>query len=87
MNRQGVANHHAQPSKTIKLRQLTMTTSLESCRGSVATLAWITILTEHRDQLESVAQELLIKETLDASAFNALLGQREMPESTTTSVT
>jgi len=33
------------------------------------------ILTEHRDQLELVAQELLKKETLDADAFNALLGR------------
>jgi cell division protease FtsH len=33
------------------------------------------ILTEHRDQLALVAQELLKKETLDADAFNALLGR------------
>jgi cell division protease FtsH len=33
------------------------------------------ILTEHRDQLELVAQELLKRETLDADAFNALLGR------------
>jgi cell division protease FtsH len=32
------------------------------------------ILTEHRDQLERVAAELLKKESLDAQAFNALLG-------------
>jgi cell division protease FtsH len=33
------------------------------------------ILTEHRDQLDLVAQELLKRETLDAAAFNELIGQ------------
>jgi cell division protease FtsH len=33
------------------------------------------ILSEHRDQLELVARELLQRETLDAAAFNALLGR------------
>jgi cell division protease FtsH len=33
------------------------------------------ILTEHRPELELVTQELLKKETLDADAFNALLGR------------
>jgi len=33
------------------------------------------ILTEHRDQLELVAQALLKRETLDAAAFNELIGQ------------
>jgi cell division protease FtsH len=33
------------------------------------------ILTEHRDQLDLVAQELLKRETLDATAFNELIGQ------------
>jgi cell division protease FtsH len=34
------------------------------------------ILTEHRDQLDRVAGELLTRETLDAQAFNALIGVR-----------
>ena len=33
------------------------------------------ILTDHRDQLERVARELLKRETLDAAAFNELLGE------------
>ena len=33
------------------------------------------ILKEHRDQLELVANELLKRETLDAAAFNALIGR------------
>ena len=33
------------------------------------------ILNEHRDQLDLVAQELLKRETLDAAAFNELIGQ------------
>jgi cell division protease FtsH len=33
------------------------------------------ILSEHRDLLELVARELLQRETLDATAFNALLGR------------
>jgi len=33
------------------------------------------ILTDHKDQLELVASELLKKETLDAKAFNKLLGR------------
>jgi cell division protease FtsH len=33
------------------------------------------ILEEHRDQLELVTQQLLERETLDADAFNALLGR------------
>ena len=33
-----------------------------------------TILTEHRDKLELVAQELIKRETLDAAAFRQLLG-------------
>jgi cell division protease FtsH len=33
------------------------------------------ILTEHRDQLEVVARELLKRETLDAAAFNRLLNE------------
>jgi cell division protease FtsH len=37
------------------------------------------ILTDHRDQLELVANELLQKESLDAEAFNLLLG-RKPPE-------
>jgi cell division protease FtsH len=36
----------------------------------------LAILKEHRDQLDLVAQELLKRETLDATAFNELLGQR-----------
>ena len=32
------------------------------------------ILREHRDQLDLVANELLKRETLDGTAFNALLG-------------
>jgi cell division protease FtsH len=35
----------------------------------------LSILTEHRDQLDLVAQELLKRETLDAEAFNQLIGQ------------
>ncbi|MCC6420458.1 MAG: ATP-dependent zinc metalloprotease FtsH [Gemmataceae bacterium] len=37
------------------------------------------ILTEHRDQLERVAQELLAKETLDAQTFNTLIGRPPSP--------
>ncbi len=33
------------------------------------------ILMEHRDQLDLVAEELLKRETLDATAFNELIGQ------------
>ena len=33
------------------------------------------ILKEHRDQLDLVAGELLKRETLDAAAFNALIGR------------
>jgi cell division protease FtsH len=33
------------------------------------------ILEEHRDQLDRVAGELLQRETLDAAAFNALIGR------------
>ena len=33
------------------------------------------ILQEHREQLESVTRELLKSETLDAQAFNRLLGR------------
>jgi cell division protease FtsH len=33
------------------------------------------ILTEHRDQLDRVAQELLKRETIDAATFNALIGR------------
>ncbi|MCA9218289.1 MAG: hypothetical protein KDB27_34710 [Planctomycetales bacterium] len=31
------------------------------------------ILTDHREQLENVTRELLIKETLDAATFNSLI--------------
>ena len=37
------------------------------------------ILEQHRDQLEAVTKELLEKETLDAQAFNRLIGRS--PES------
>jgi cell division protease FtsH len=38
------------------------------------------ILKEHRDQLDLVAQALLKRETLDAAAFNALIGRDAPPE-------
>jgi cell division protease FtsH len=38
------------------------------------------ILKEHRDQLELVANELLKRETLDAAAFNVLIGRPASPE-------
>ncbi len=38
------------------------------------------ILTDHRDQLERVARELLKRETLDAAAFNELLGETQSTE-------
>ncbi|HUE17997.1 MAG TPA: ATP-dependent zinc metalloprotease FtsH [Planctomycetaceae bacterium] len=40
------------------------------------------ILNEHRDQLELVAQELLKRETLDATAFNELIGQHRGSDTT-----
>ena len=39
------------------------------------------ILTDHQDQLELVAGELLTKETLDAEAFNNLLGSGKIETS------
>jgi len=33
------------------------------------------LLEQHRDQLEIVAKELLDKETLDAQAFNRMIGR------------
>ena len=38
------------------------------------------VLTIHRDQLELVTNELLKRETLDAAAFNELLGRKEQKE-------
>jgi cell division protease FtsH len=38
------------------------------------------ILKEHRDQLELVAHELLKRETLDGTAFNALIGHPNPPD-------
>lgn len=37
------------------------------------------ILTQHRDQLNTVASELLVKESLDAAAFKSLLDQPAAP--------
>jgi hypothetical protein len=38
------------------------------------------ILLQHRDQLETVARELLRRETLDAAAFNQLLHRQAEPK-------
>ena len=35
------------------------------------------VLVKHRDQLDLIATELLTRETLDAAAFETLLGRRE----------
>jgi cell division protease FtsH len=43
------------------------------------------ILTEHRSQLESVAQELIRRETLDRAEFEKLLGQEPSPPPSTPS--
>lgn len=40
------------------------------------------VLSDHRDELESVARELLKRETLDAAAFKQLLGN-EQPQAET----
>jgi cell division protease FtsH len=37
------------------------------------------ILTDHRDKLDLIARELLVRETLDATQFNALLGGPKLP--------